>query len=102
MQHRTVQVFDTLTSDGDSIVLDVSNNGKQEYFFQVLGTFDSVTVTVHGSLDGTNFSALISEEGDAVDMTSTRLRPFVFRGQKLKLVAAGGGGSLDIDAWIAH
>ena len=64
------------------------------YGLQVSGTFGGATVTLHGSIDGTNYAALEDADGNAVALTAAGIsgsgRDMVLY---LKPVTASGSSS---------
>lgn len=64
---------------------------------QVTGTFDSATVTLAGSNDGTNWVTLKDMSGDAISLTAAGLIDFSSASLYLAPQFSGGGGSQDID-----
>jgi hypothetical protein len=64
---------------------------------QATGTFDSGSVALHGSNDGTNFVALEDWEGNAIAITSAGLvKVGDLQVRQIKPVITGGGGTQDI------
>jgi hypothetical protein len=77
------------------------NEGQDEVTVQILGTVDSATVVVQGSLDGTNFATLNDWNGNAMSYTAIgiirRIGPPV---TQLKVSTSGGGGSQSISVAV--
>ena len=63
---------------------------------QVLGTFDSVSVALHGSNDGTNYAALNVPAGTAIGITVAGIKSVLENTVYVKPVISGGGGSQSI------
>lgn len=68
--------------------------GAADRSVQVTGTFDSGTVTIEGSNDGTNYVTLTNMQGDALTFTAAGLRIVqeLTRFIRPKLTGAGGSG----------
>ena len=74
-----------------------------DFNMHVIGTFDSATVALEGSVDGTNFTAIVDGAGDAVALTAagtvklgpSQVMPY------MRMTFSGGGGSQDIDIYWA-
>lgn len=60
---------------------------------QVEGTFDSGTVTIKGSNDGTNYEALRDPSSTSLTFTAAGLKGILEAVHKIKPVVTGGGGS---------
>lgn len=60
---------------------------------QVAGTFDSASVALHGSNDGTNFAALNIPAGTAIAITAAGIKAVLENTVLTKPVISGGGGS---------
>lgn len=60
---------------------------------QVAGTFDSASVAVNGSNDGTNFAALRDPGGTTIAITSAAIRAILENTVVVVPLVSGGGGS---------
>lgn len=60
---------------------------------QVDGTFDSVTVVLKGSNDGTNYVALTDPQGNSISKTSAAIEQVEEATIFVKPTHSGGGGS---------
>lgn len=67
---------------------------------QVVGTFDSATVAIQGSNDGTNWFDLTDETGTVIAITAAGGKMFLPRVWKIRPEVSGGGGSCDLDVYI--
>ncbi len=63
---------------------------------QVIGTFDSATLAIQGSNDGTNFAALPT----AVSLTAAGLKLIAGPFKYYKPVTSGGGATSDLDVFL--
>ncbi len=68
---------------------------------QVTGTFDSATVTLTGSNDGTNYVTLKDSTGAAISMTVAGLVNFSASCAYIK-PGISGGGTDDIDVTVIY
>lgn len=67
---------------------------------QIIGTFDSATVTLKGSNDGTNYVTLDDNEGTAISLTSAGLVGVRDPVRYIRPEVSGSGGSADIDVYL--
>lgn len=67
---------------------------------QVVGTFDSATVVIQGSNDGTNWATLADPQGNALSFTATGLEAILELPRYIRPSTSGGGGSQDIDVYL--
>ncbi len=64
-----------------------------EKSIQVAGTFDSASVAVNGSNDGTNYVALNDPGGTVIAVTSAKIKGVLEKTMFVQPVATSGGGS---------
>lgn len=64
---------------------------------QIGGTFDSATVVIQGSLDGTTYFTLSDLAGGAISKTSAALEGIQEHVIWIKPSTSGGGGSSSVD-----
>jgi hypothetical protein len=60
---------------------------------QVAGTFGGMTVALHGSNDGTNYSVLKDIQGSDMSFTANSLKDFTTACAFIKPVITGGAGA---------
>lgn len=66
----------------------------------IAGTFDSATVVLEGSNDGTNYITLRDTLGNALSFTSTGLKKVHELPLYVRPTVSGGGGSVSINAYL--
>ena len=62
----------------------------------VTGTFDTETVTIQGSLDGSNYFALEDEDGNAAALTAAGLITLRSNPLYIRPSVSNGGGAPDV------
>ena len=67
---------------------------------QALGTFDSATVTVQGSNDGTTWATLNDLQGSAATLTAAGLIGIAEMTRYIRVITSGGQGSTDLDVYL--
>lgn len=67
---------------------------------QFVGTFDSATVVLQGSNDGTNWVTLGDPQGNAISKTSAALEGVSEITRYVRPSTSGGSGSQDIDVYL--
>ena len=73
--------------------------GLSDKTVQVVGTFGGATVSIQGSLDGVNFSALNDPSGAAIALTAAGMVAIVQNVRFLRPSVAGGAGA-NLDIWL--
>lgn len=63
---------------------------------QIEGTFDSGTIVIKGSNDGTNYETLTDPQGNAISKTSAALETIEELTRYIKPTVSGGGGSQSV------
>lgn len=63
---------------------------------QVTGTFDGASVSIEGSNDNINFSALSDPQGNALTFTSTRIENVMEMVRSIRPAVSGGTGSTSL------
>ena len=89
-----------ITSGDTASAVDVGGNLGAIYFG---GTFDSATVVMKGSLNGSNYVAMTDPQGNALSKTAEALEQFEERVRFMQPTHSGGSGSqsLTIVVFIA-
>lgn len=67
---------------------------------QVAGTFDSASIALHGSNDGTNYAALSDPAGTTIAITAAGIVQVGQITQYIKPVTSGGGGSSSVSIMV--
>jgi hypothetical protein len=79
---------------------DTGDNGycyRDRIVVQATGTFDSETVTINGSIDGTNFFPLTSDGTTAVAFTVDGMMTVYEAVSYIQPVISDAGGTVDVD-----
>jgi len=71
----------------------VAFGGAPDRSVQVVGTFGGATIGVHGSNDGTNFSALTDPQGNDIEITAAKIEAVSELTRYIKPVTSGGSSS---------
>lgn len=96
--HQLV-TWETLSeTDADGAGALLLGNGDRTV--QVLGTFGGGTITIEGSLDGTNWQPLQDLEGAALTFTAVGLKGILESPPWIRPVIAGATGA-DVDVLIS-
>lgn len=80
------------SDDGEPITL----HQYRDRSVQVEGTFDSGTVTMKGSNDGTNYEGVRDPSSTALTFTAAGLKGVLEAVRHIKPVVSGGGGSCSL------
>lgn len=67
--------------------------GAADRTVQIVGTFGGATVTLQGSLDGTNWATLTDAQGNAISVTSAALEAVTELVRYIRPVVTGGSGT---------
>jgi len=94
---RSIEVkWETLTSADSGASAEVK--GHPDRTVQVSGTPSGATITLQGSVDGTNFVTLTDNLGlDIVFVNTTGLKVLAQAPRYMQITNSGGDGSTDID-----
>lgn len=87
-----VQVVWAAATSADSFAA-VKMPGFSARSISIQGTFDSATVVINGSIDGTNYSGLTNMAGSALSKTSAFVGGVGDATLYYQPAASGGGGS---------
>lgn len=71
----------------------VEMTGSADRSVQIIGTFDSATVVIQGSNDGTNWASLTDPQGNAISKTAAALEAISELTRYVRPLTSGGGGS---------
>jgi len=66
--------------------------GAADRTVQIVGTFGGATVTMQGSLDGTNWASLTDVQGNAIAVTAAALESITELVRYIRPVVTGGSG----------
>lgn len=80
----------------------IRHSSVRDRCLQVLGTFDSATVALHGSNDGTNYAALKDAGGSAIGLTAAGIVQVQQIPVWVKPVISGGGASQSLTIVLAE
>ena len=97
--HARTYIWEALVSgslDGESIELP----DHADKSVQVVGTFDTATIALQGSNDGTNWESLSDPQGNAIEMTSTGLKQILENTRFVRPLVTSVGGSTDVDVFL--
>lgn len=67
---------------------------------QVSGTFGTASVSLNGTIDGTNYHTLTDPQGNALTFTSAGIKQISEAVRELKPVLSGGNGTTDLTVTI--
>ena len=67
--------------------------GSADRSVQVIGTFDSNTITIEGSNDGTNYETLTDIHGNAATFTASGIKQLAEVTRYIRPTTSGGSGS---------
>lgn len=93
----TPQVIGTLTTDTSTVAFPWNGSHSNDWFanLQVFGTFDSATVTIEASLDGTNWTPI-----DNGEFTEPLLRTLRLKNCSLRATMTDAGASSSVTVQI--
>lgn len=74
--------------------------GSSDRSVQIAGDFDSATVVLEGSNDGTNWSTLTDPQGNAISKSAAAIEMITELTRYIRPVTSGGAGSADIDVTV--
>ena len=97
--HARTYLWEALVSgslDGESI--EIPDHADRSV--QVVGTFDTATLTVQGSNDGTNWETLSDPQGNAIAFTSAGLEQILENTRFIRPLVSSVGGSTDLDVFL--
>lgn len=70
--------------------------GSSDRCVQFIGAFDSATVVLQGSNDGTNWVTLTDPQGNAISKTSAGIEQIMELTRYVRPSSSGGGGSQSV------
>jgi len=85
-----------LTS-ADAVGSSVEMPGSSDRSVQITGTFDSATVVLQGSNDGTNWVTLTDPQGNAISKTAAALEMVQELTRYIRPSTSGGGASQNVN-----
>jgi hypothetical protein len=74
--------------------------GSADRTVQITGTFDSATVVMQGSLDGTNWFTLGDPQGNTISKTSAALEAISELVRYIRPSTSGGGGTQSLTVML--
>ena len=97
--HARTYLWETLVTgslDGESIELP----DHADKSVQVVGTFNTATIALQGSNDGTNWVSLSDPQGNAIEMTSAGLKQILENTRFVRPLVTSVGASTDVDVFL--
>jgi len=99
--NKAVKIFwETLvgTDDGAPLTPDQGSLSFPRKSVQITGTFDTTTIVIEGSNDGTNYKTLTDGDGNALSFTAAALENIYENCGHIRpnISADGGSGDLDV------
>ena len=97
--HARTYIWEALVSgslDGESIELP----DHADKSVQVVGTFNTATIALQGSNDGTNWESLSDPQGNAIEMTTTGLKQILENTRFVRPLVTSVGGSTNVDVFL--
>ena len=82
--------------DGVSIVIP----GRSDMCVQVVGTFDTATLTMQGSNDGTNWATLTDPQGNDIAFTSAGIEQILEKTRFVRPLVSSVGAGTDLDVYL--
>lgn len=76
------------------------HSGASDRSVQFVGTFDSATLVLQGSNDGTNWVTLTDPQGNAISKTSAGLEQIEEITRYVRPSSSGGGGSQSVSVYL--
>jgi len=92
-------LWETLTS-ANAAGTAVQMGGSTDRTVQIIGTFDSATVVMQGSMDGTTWFTLTDPQGNAISKTAAAGEAITEITRYIRPSTSGGGASQDIDVYL--
>lgn len=77
-----------------------AGNEYSDRTVQMIGTFDTSTVVLQGSNDGTNWETLTDPQGNAISMTSAGMEAVLEFPRFVRPLMSSAGGSSDVDVLL--
>ena len=97
--HARTYLWETLvTGSLDGAPIEIPDHADMSV--QVVGTFDTATLTMQGSNDGTNYLPLTDPQGNAIAMTVTGLEQILENTRYIRPLVSSVGGSTDLDVYL--
>lgn len=97
---RGVHMIQWLTMGDADTGTSIEMPGSSDRSVQIAGTFDSATVVLQGSNDGTNWATLTDPQGNAISKTGAAIEMITELTRYIRPVTSGGQGSTDIDVTV--
>jgi hypothetical protein len=99
LPHYHLATWETLTqADADGAGVRLMGNGDRTV--QALGTFDSATLAIQGSIDGANWETLQDLEGNALTFAAAGLKGILEAPPFIRPLLSGGTTS-DVDVLLS-
>lgn len=100
--HATLILWETLVNTDDGSTVEAPGSSIRS--IQIVGTFDTTTIVIEGSNDGTNFVTLEDVENNAMSYTAAAFASprDVPRFIRPRITADGGSGDLDVHMLIGR
>lgn len=98
--HVVMLTWETLTNGDQGRPFEFLEHADRTV--QFTGTFDTSTVVLQGSNDGTNWGTMDDFVGDAISLAAANLVPRLVSGipRYMRPACTAGGGSTDIDCTL--
>jgi hypothetical protein len=90
-----IATWETLTNGDQGAPIEMP--GWNVRSVQILGTFDTSTLVIQGSNDGTNWATLNDLDGNALSFTAVGFAGVREISRYIRPACTAGGGSTDID-----
>ena len=74
--------------------------GRADMSVQVVGTFDTATLTMQGSNDGTNWAPLTDPQGNAIAMTVAGIEQILEKTRYIRPLVSSVGATTDLDVHL--
>lgn len=92
--------WETLTTTND-VGDGVEMSAWPDRAVQVVGTFGAGgTLAIEGSIDGTNYTVLTDPQGNALNITSTKIEAVTELVRYIRPSVEAGDGTTDLDVWL--
>lgn len=98
--HAILVTWETLTNGDQGRPIEFLEHADRTA--QFTGTFDTTTVVLQGSNDGTNWGTMDDFAGDPISLAAADLRPRLVSGipRFMRPACTAGGGSTDVDCTL--
>lgn len=91
--NRGVSMVSWTPLAGTDVGAAIEMPSKSDRTVQILGTFDSATVVLQGSLNGTDWQTLTDPQGNAISKTAAAIEAVSEAVRYMRPSVSGGGGS---------